>query len=94
MINLSEILKNALKSIEPKYSHRNEKEFQFELYHQLRKLQLPPRTEVTCETGKKRFSFNDEVLNDSLIKKHFFRDEINPNIPIHRYPDLLIHELR
>lgn len=85
-------LKSAINSIDQKYFYRNEKEFQFELYHQLRKLDLPPRTEVTCETGKKRFSFNDEVLNDPLIKKNFFRDEINPNIPIYRYPDLLIHE--
>ncbi len=89
---MREILKEAIKSIDQKYFHRNEKDFQFELYHQLKKLNLPPRTEVTCETVKKRFSYNDNVLDDPIIKKHFFRDEINPNIKIHRYPDLLIHE--
>jgi hypothetical protein len=87
-----EILKTAIKNIVPKYFERKERDFSYELYHQLRLFQLPFGTEVTCEHPKRRFSFNDSIINEPLIKRNFFADEIDENKKIFRYPDLLIHE--
>ena len=87
-----ENLRNAIIEIDEKYFERNERDFSYEVYHQLRKRKLPKNVEVTCETHKNRFSYNDAILEDSLIKKWFFSDEVNENRRIHRYPDLLIHE--
>jgi hypothetical protein len=86
------LLKNAIKRIEQKYFERKERDFAYELYHQLRLLELPNKTEVTCEHPKHRINFNDAILQDKLIKKSFFRDGTNENKRIYRYPDLLIHE--
>jgi hypothetical protein len=87
-----ELLKTAVKRIDGHYFDRNERDFSYELYHQIRLLKLPIYTEVTCETSKKRFNYNDGILDDNLIKRHFFSDETNGNRKIFRYPDLLIHE--
>jgi hypothetical protein len=87
-----ELLKSAIKNIERRYFERNERDFSYELYHQIRLLKLPLNVEVTCEFPKTRFRFNDLVLEDQLVRKYFFSDEINENVRILRYPDLLIHE--
>lgn len=89
---MKEQIINIIKQIETKYFQRNERDFAYELYHQIRLLKLPPRVEVTCETSKRRFNYNDRIINDPLIRKYFFVDEVNENVRIHRYPDLLIHE--
>lgn len=87
-----EKLDAAIKSIDTVYFDRNERDFAYELYHQLRKTKFPQNVEVTCETRKNRFSYNDRILDNRLIRKNFFTDETNINRGIHRYPDLLIHE--
>jgi hypothetical protein len=87
-----EILKTAIKKIERYYFERKERDFAYELYHQLRLIKLPLNTEVTCEHPKTRFTFGDAVFNEPLIRKNFFSYEINENNRICRYPDLLIHE--
>ncbi len=89
---MKEELKNIIKDVNQVYFNRNERDFAYELYHQIRLLKLPPKVEVTCETNKRRFNYSDKVINDPLIRKSFFSDEVNENIRIHRYPDLLIHE--
>ena len=86
------LLRIALSNINTKYFERNERDFSYELYHQIRILKLPKETEVTCESSKKRFSINDTILNNKLIKRCFFSNGINENSRIYRYPDLLIHE--
>lgn len=83
---------NIIRQFEAKYLQRNERDFAYELYHQIRSLELPPNVEVTCDTIKRRFNYNDRIINDPLIRKYFFQDEVNENTRIHRYPDLLIHE--
>jgi hypothetical protein len=87
-----ETLKTAIKKMDSKYFERKERDFSYELYHQLRYFQLPLDAEVTCEHPKRRFSFNDTIINQPLIKRNFFADEIDENKKIFRYPDLLIHE--
>jgi hypothetical protein len=87
-----ENLKKAIERIEEKYFDRNERDFAYELYYQLRQEKYPDNVEVTCETPKKRFKYDDKILNDTLVRRYFFRDEINENRRIFRYPDLLIHE--
>ncbi|WP_445716523.1 hypothetical protein [Flavobacterium sp.] len=87
-----EELSNAINKIENVYFERNERDFAYELYHQLKHSPLPKNIEITCETSKNRFSFDDKILDSKLIRKYFFRDEINQDRKIYRYPDLLIHE--
>jgi hypothetical protein len=87
-----EILKTAIKKIERYYFERKERDFAYELYHQLRLIKLPLNTEVTCEHPKRRFSHSDTILEDPLVRRYFFADEIDESKKIFRYPDLLIHE--
>ncbi len=85
-------LLTAISRIDEKYYHRHERDFAYEFYHQLRILKWPKNVEVTCETPKKRFSYRDPILMDTLVRQCFFNDEVNENRTIHRYPDILIHE--
>lgn len=87
-----ELLNVAILNVEERYFFRKERDFAYELYHQLRLLKLPLNTEVTCEHPKARFKFSDAIFNEPLIRRNFFSDEINENKRICRYPDLLIHE--
>jgi hypothetical protein len=85
-------LMNAIQNIENRYFERNEREFAYELYHQMRMNKYPDNVEITCETGKKRFNFYDDIFRDNIIYRNFFRE--NQAIPnfVYRVPDLLIHE--
>jgi hypothetical protein len=74
-----ETLKTAIKKMDSKYFERKERDFSYELYHQLRRFQLLLDAEVTCEHPKRRFSFNDTIINQPLIKRNFFADEIDEN---------------
>ena len=87
-------LESAIESIESKYFSRQERDFAYELYHQMRLRELPNQVEVTCETGKKRFNYGDKVFSNRIICENFFKN--NPNVPdfIYRVPDLLIHEYK
>jgi hypothetical protein len=89
MIN---ILNAAIKNMDPKYFERKERDFSYELYHQIRLQKLPLDTEITCEHPKRRFSHSDTILEDPLVRRYFFADEIDESKKIFRYPDLLIHE--
>jgi len=91
-MNVIEILKNALNSVENRYYTRNERDFSYELYYQLRSNDFPLNIEVSCETRKQKFSFEDNIFDDPLIRKYFFGSNNNPNRDIWRFPDLLIHE--
>ncbi len=92
METIIEQIKNAVGKIEEKYFCRNERDFAYELYYQLRQNIYPDNVEVTCETSKKRFSITDKIFDNKLIKQNFFREFPNDNRPIYRYPDLLVHE--
>lgn len=92
MDELIEKLKTALITIEDKYFVRNERDFSYELYYRLRSNKFPVNVEVSCETRKERFSFDDDIFSNPLIRKYFFGNNQNPNRDIWRYPDLLIHE--
>ncbi|MEI7508842.1 MAG: hypothetical protein WCJ62_05185 [Flavobacterium sp.] len=75
-----------------KHLMRNEKDFTYELYSKLKGIDFGNNVEVTGESTKKRFSWNDDILRDELIRTYFFRNNQNANRNIIRYPDLLIHE--
>lgn len=92
MENIIEHLKKSIKLIEYRYLIRNERDFNYELYHQMRQYKYQMNVEVSCESVKKRFSFNDEILQDELIKSCFYRNNQIINRNIIRYPDLLVHE--
>lgn len=92
MADVKKILLDAIKSIESKYLVRNERDFAYELYSKLRVSDFGKNVEVTSESTKKRFSWNDDILRDELIRRYFFRNNQNVNRNIIRYPDLLIHE--
>lgn len=91
-MNVIEILKNALNVIDDRYYNRNERDFSYELYYQLRNHNFPLNIEVSCETRKQQFSFDDKVFSNPLIRKYFFGSNKNPNRNIWRFPDLLIHQ--
>lgn len=86
------ILKETIKKINIEYLHRNERAFTYELYHQLRLMELPNKTEVTCETKKNQFHTTDVEKFNPIIKKYFYNNEEIINLKIYKYPDLLIHE--
>src|SRR5690606_10986342 len=88
------LLKEAITEINEKYFSRGERDFAYEFYHQVRKKKLPKTVEVTCETSKKRFRIDENILDNKIIRKNFFRQIPNKCRNIHRYPDLLIHEYK
>lgn len=92
MESIIEHLKKSIKLIEDRYLIRNERDFSYELYHQMRKYEYQMNVEVSCESVKKRFSLNDEILKDELIKSCFYRNNQTINRNIIRYPDLLVHD--
>lgn len=88
---INKSLKTAIKHIDEKYYLRNERDFSYELYSNLKNETFPPNVEVTCETPKRRFSFSDNVFENKLIRKCFFGNNVE-NTNINRYPDLVIHQ--
>lgn len=84
-------LETSISKIDERYFDRNERDFSYELYYNMRKLAYPPMIEVSCETSKNRFSYNDEIFMDNLIKKCFFGNDFE-NTRINRYPDLIVHQ--
>jgi hypothetical protein len=58
----------------------------------MKKHKYPIKVEVTCETVKTRFSLEENILKDDLIKKCFFKDKNNITPNVRRYPDLMVHE--
>ena len=92
LFQMLELLRTSIDAIDHKYLERKERDFAYELYHQIRLLKLPVNTEITCEFPKTRFNFDDQIMDDRLVRKYFFSDEISESARILRYPDLLIHE--
>lgn len=92
MKDVKNILKEAINSIQIKYLERNERDFAYELYSKLKSIDFGENIEVTSESTKKRFSINDKIFENPLVRRYFFNN--NNLIPqnIHKYPDLLIHE--
>jgi|GEM_PF-4900814 len=82
----------ALKSIGVIYLQRNERDFTYELYHQLRKLKL--NIDVTAETPKSSYRFPEKLINSKFFKDYFFTSENYDvvNNSYNRTPDLLFHE--
>lgn len=101
--NALENLEKSIKKIDAIYLKRNERDFSYELYHQIRKLNFGKNFGVTSETVKKTFlqvsgetskniiNESDEIFKDKLIKEHFFKkgSKVNSN---RRFPDLLLHD--
>lgn len=86
-------LKFAIKNIDVKYFERNERDFAYELYHQMKlAIKLPPKVEITSESTKRRFNIGEDILKLKTIKKYFFNSNNNSSNIILRFPDLLIHE--
>jgi len=92
MIDYKKELIKALKSIEPIYFQRNERDFTYELYHKLRNLQLD--IEVTAETPKSSYRIPENLINLNFFKNYFFTTENYDlvNNSYNRTPDLLFHE--
>lgn len=85
-------LVKALKSIDVIYLQRNERDFTYELYHQLRKLKL--NIDVTAETPKRPFRIPSELIKNLFFQNYFFSSK-NFNLVNSRFsrtPDLLFHE--
>lgn len=86
-------VKEAIQKMESKYFERGERDFSYELYHQLRSMKIEEPVEVTCETGKaKSLSLRDSIFNNELIRQYFFTENNNDNFTYRRIPDLLFHE--
>jgi len=86
---ITERLKAAIHNIDSKYFVRNERDFAYEIYYQLRLLNLQESVELICETGKNRFNNGDTVFKDKKLNK-IGKDLIAPE-NICRVPDILIH---
>lgn len=92
MISSKTELIKALKVIDVIYFQRNERDFTYELYHQLRKLKL--KIDVTAETPKSSFRIPEKLINSKFFKNYFFSSENYDVIHnfFNRTPDLLFHE--
>jgi hypothetical protein len=91
-MNYRNNLLKALRLINVIYLQRNERDFTYELYHQLRGLELD--IDVTSETPKGTYRITEKLIKNSFFKKYFFRTE-NYDLQINninRTPDLLFHE--
>jgi hypothetical protein len=91
---MKEILRIALGNIKARYFQRGERDFSYELYHQLRLMkEIKEPVEVTCETGKtKLITLRDSIFKNDLIRQHFFVEDTYNNFVYRRIPDLIIHE--
>ncbi|NDA62832.1 MAG: hypothetical protein EBX50_12430 [Chitinophagia bacterium] len=92
MTEYKEELIKALKSIDGIYFQRNERDFSYEFYHQLRCIKLD--IDITSETPKYTYRIKEKLIKNSFFIKYFFRNE-NSNAPLYTYnrrPDLLFHE--
>lgn len=92
IMNYRNNLLKALRLINVIYLQRNERDFTYELYHQLRGLELD--IDVTSETPKGTYRITEKLIKNSFFKKYFFRTE-NYDLQINninRTPDLLFHE--
>lgn len=92
IMNYRNNLLKALRLINVIYFQRNERDFTYELYHQLRGLELD--IDVTSETPKGTYRITEKLIKNSFFKKYFFRTE-NYDLQINninRTPDLLFHE--
>ncbi len=92
MIDYKKELIKALKSIDVIYLQRNERDFTYELYHQLRKLKL--NIDVTAETPKRPFRVPSELIKNLFFQNYFFSFKNFNLVDNHfsRTPDLLLHE--
>jgi hypothetical protein len=92
MREFKEKLTFVIKAIEEKYFHRHERDFSYELYHQLRILNL--NIDVTSETPKNSYRIPENLINLNFFKNHFFTTENYDvvNNSYNRTPDLLLHE--
>lgn len=92
MIDYKKKLKKVLEAIDRKYIERKERDFSYELYHQLRGLNFD--VDVTGETPKRPCRIPEILLTNSFFKKYFFKTEnydLEKN-DYNRTPDLLFHE--
>jgi hypothetical protein len=83
---------NALKFINEIYFLRKERDFSYELYHQLRKLNL--NIDITAETPKCSYRIPESLISNLFFKRYFFQSEnfdLASNC-FNRTPDLLFHE--
>lgn len=83
---------NSLKQISHEFMVRNERDFCYELYHQVRKLNIG--IDVTAETPKSSYRIPALLVNNSFFNNHFFSSknfDVTNNC-FNRTPDLLIHE--
>lgn len=92
MINFKNSLIKALKSIDKLYFQRNERDFSYELYYQLRKLSL--EIDITAETPKNSYRIPKKLITNSFFKKYFFSTENYDLVKncFNRTPDLIFHE--
>jgi hypothetical protein len=92
MEDIIQQLKNAIVTIDNKYFQRKERDFSYEIYHQMRRYEYQFNVEVSSESVKNRFSLDDEILQDKLIRSCFFNVNQDINRNIIRFPDLIFHE--
>ena len=71
IMNYRNNLLKALRLINVIYLQRNERDFTYELYHQLRGLELD--IDVTSETPKGTYRITEKLIKNSFFKKYFFR---------------------
>lgn len=92
MIDYKSKLEDTLKLIETIYFHRNERDFSYELYHNLRGMEI--KVDLTAETPKRGYSIPKILLENIFFHKHFFTKE-NYDFATAKFkktPDLLFHE--
>lgn len=94
MENFKKSLIQANEAITPIYFNRNERDFSYELYHQLRRLKLD--IDVTAETPKTNSLVPAKLQITRFFTKYFFRKENFDVVEgkFKRVPDLLFHEYK
>lgn len=92
MENSIKIFKSSIRKIENKYFNRNERDFSYELYHQLRCEEIKYDFEITCETPKS-VAIPNSLMQNAFFVKHFFQRQNFDleNDQFSRTPDLLFH---
>jgi hypothetical protein len=93
MEDISQLVQEALSNIEEKYFRRTERDFAYELYHQMRITWhgFPFEIETTGESKVKHLNGADMIFQHPLINQHFILGETLPSF-IRKFPDFLIHE--
>ena len=94
IIKVEKILMEAINKIKPNYFIRGERDFTYELYHEIRKFNLPEKIEISAETSKTNNRLPFKMVKDLFLYKYFYdKENIDLNEKTYRrVPDLLFHE--